>query len=158
MLNNFTEMLQEKIALLNEKEPLILLDAMEHKTIYFLQELLKDNDSVKMFVIEKNNKIRPFLKLHKDSLEDYENDTLIMGQVHSLFAKKHYKQVQEKLLNLICVLQNPHSCYYRMLAFTYMYLGEKEKAIDTFLIAEGVSKRTKNKYKFNNLIKKLSIN
>ena len=153
-----TEMLQEKIALLNDKEPLILLDTMDLKAIYFLQELLKDNVSVKIFVIEKNNKSRAFLKLHKYSLEDYENDDLIMGQVHSMFAKKHYKQVQEKLLNLICVMQNPNPCYYRMLAFTYMYFDEKEKAIDTFLIAEGVSKRTKNKYKFNNLIKKLSIN
>ena len=46
-----TEMLQEKIALLNDKEPLILLDTMDLKAIYFLQELLKDNVSVKIFVI-----------------------------------------------------------------------------------------------------------
>ena len=149
MLKNY---LIQKIKLLSVKNPVLLLDEMNDEEIYFIEEILKDYHNIKGFVLEKNNKKRIFIKLQN---LNYETEKNLEGKIHSLYSKKDYELILNKLLEVIYNEENPKPCFYRILAFTYLHLNNINKAIECFIIAEGVSKKTKNRYKFDSLIKKL---
>lgn len=150
MLNN----VKEKIKLLSMNNPIVLLELMNDDEIFMVQEILKEYENIKTFIIEKNNKKRIFLKLQKINPE-IKNMENLEGTIHSLYSKKDYKEILKKLLIVIMNEENPKPCYYRMLGYTYLHFNNIEKAIVYFIIAEGVSKGTKNRYRFDSLIKKL---
>ena len=114
MLKNY---LVPKIKLLSIKNPLLLLDEMTDDEIYLVEEILKDYHNIKVFVIEKNNKKRIFIKLQNPNYETEEN---LEGKIHSLYSKKDYEFVLNKLLEVIYNEENPKPCFYRILAFTYL--------------------------------------
>lgn len=150
MLNN----VKEKIKLLSMNNPIVLLDPMNDDEIFLVQEILKEYENIQVFIIEKNNKKRIFIKLQIFTI-DLESEENLEGRIHSLYSKKDYKVTLKELLQIICNDKKPKPCYYRMLGYTYLNLEMIEKAIVCFIIAEGVSKGTKNRYRFDSLIKKL---
>lgn len=150
MLNN----IKEKIKHLSMNNPIFLLDTMNDDEIFLVQEILKEYENIQVFIIEKNNKKRIFIKLQVYSV-DLECEENLEGKIHSLYSKKDYEITLKELLQIICNDKNPKPCYYKMLGYTYLNLKMIEKAIECFIIAEGVSKGTKNRYRFDSLIKKL---
>ena len=154
MINKLRTQIFEKIKLISSDNPVILLDEMNDDEIFIVEDLLKEFEYLKIFIIEKNNRKRIFLKLQKINLE-IENIDNLDGTIHSLYSKKDYKEILKCLLNVIPNEENPNPCYYRMLGYTYLHFNNIEKAIEYFIIAEGISKGTKNRYRFDSLIKKL---
>ena len=150
---NLKTTLIEKINFLNKNNPLILLEEMNDSEILLVEEILKQYKNIKTFIIEKNNQKRVFLKLqtlYKLNLEDN-----IEGKIHSLYSKKEYECVLKKLLEIIRNEEKPKPFYYRMLGYTYLHFEKIDKAIECFIIAEGLSRKTKNRYRFDGVIKKL---
>ena len=154
MINKLRTTIFEKIKLISIDNPVVLLDEMINDEIFMIEDILKEFENIKIFIIEKNDKKRIFLKLQNNNLEIQNIDNL-EGNIHSLYSKKDYKETLNKLLLVIMNEETPKPCYYRMLGYTYLHFNDVEKAIEYFIIAEGISKGTQNRYRFDSLIKKL---
>lgn len=120
--------------------------------INIVKNIFKNIENVRIFVIEKNNKNSIVLKLHISS----ENMNLLTeGEIHSLFVRGDIKTTKNLLNKSIVYLENPKPFYYRMLGFIYLNIEDYKNAYMYLKIAEGMSKYTKNRYRFDSLIKKI---
>ena len=69
MINKLRTTIFEKIKLISIDNPVVLLDEMTNDEIFMIEDILKEFENIKTFIIEKNNKKRIFLKLQNNNLE-----------------------------------------------------------------------------------------
>lgn len=140
--------------LLNKTNPVVLLENFEGE-LESKKELLNTVTNIKTYIIGEGNNKRLIIKLQGDNLEENKRE-ILERKAHSLYAKREYIPLLDILIELIISSEKPKPFYFRSLAFTYLNLNNKEKAIMYFIIAEEFSKNKKDKYNFKNLIKKIS--